>query len=97
MSYIPRITFLNETDCTDGLWFHVQICYCVAWFHLFYYQYDFLVFFHIQLLYNYTSLNYTVMMMHLTVPWKGKLTDSNQVVTVEVRCCETGPVSEVTA
>ena len=36
-------------------------------------------------------------MMRLTVPWKGKLTNSNQLVTVEVLCCETGPVSEVTA
>ena len=36
-------------------------------------------------------------LIHSTVPWKGKHTKSDQELTVDVRGCETGLVSEVTA
>jgi len=36
-------------------------------------------------------------MIRSTVPWKGKHTKSDQELTINVRGCETGPVSEVTA
>jgi len=44
-----------------------------------------------------TGRRHTFSLIRSTVPWKGKHTKSDQELTVDVRGCEMGPVSEVTA